>query len=316
MAAAAMISQAALSRMPINFDERPRLRRFLQHVAGMIPCEPEAARVDLHRMSVSELLGRYVNWADRYVAPRPRRVVTWEGFLRHGLPQLHREAVYDLAKKIEAGDDLTPFLSDRIRFGYMPSKRKNTKRRGVEWRDDKDYVLNTFDTHHLHLRPQGSREVLYVIFFRKEAFFVMLGDHKSFDDGALAQAVTKSRVGTALEFKDILGPANPFTMAQQNHLQRYGFSTSYQVGGHTVLGATLVGAGFSLLHTRHADRMIITIMELDPQLDEPGFGREAFERHGRPYPAAPNFEWIMQYCDLCLVETTTHTGLQRVEWRR
>jgi hypothetical protein len=300
----------------IDFDERLRPRRFLEHVAGMVPCESEAARADLHRMSAPELLGRYVNWADRFVMPRPRRVVTWEGFLRHGSPQPHREAVYELAKKIEEGDDLTPYLSDRIRFGYMPSKRKNTKRRVVEWGEDKDYILNAFGTHHLHLRPQGSREVLYVIFSRNEAFFVMLGDHKSFDDGTLAGAVTESRVGTALEFKGILGPTNPFTMAQQNHFQRRGFATQYQVGSRTVLGALLSAAGTSPLHTRHADRMIITIKELEPQLDEPGFGREAFEQHGRQYPAAPNFEWIMHYCDLYLVETTTRTVLRSVEWRR
>ena len=82
---------------------------------------------------------------------RPRRIVTWEGFLRHGSPQSHREAVHDLAErgrlctiwprgggcarfgregeavhdlaeKIEAGDDLTPFLSDDVRrFGYVQS---------------------------------------------------------------------------------------------------------------------------------------------------------------------------------------------------
>jgi hypothetical protein len=157
--------------------ERPRLRRFHEHVAGLIPCEPEAARADLHRTGIRELLGRYVNWADRYVAPRPRRVVTWGGFLRHGSPQSHWEAVQHLAKKIEAGDDLTPFLSDDIgRLGYVPPKRpkrKEAERRGVEW-GDKDYALNAFETHHLHLRAKGSRELLYVIFSRNDAFLVML----------------------------------------------------------------------------------------------------------------------------------------------
>lgn len=303
--------------MSIDFDERPRLRRFLEHAAGMIPCDPEAARADLHRMSARELLGRYVNWADRFVMSRPRRVVTWEGFAWHGSPQLHREAVYDLVKKIEAGDDLTPFLSDDIhRLGYVPPQpRKHGKRRGVEW-DDKDYALNAFETHHLHLRAKGSRELLYVIFSRDDAFFVMLGDHKSFDDGTLAQAVAESRVGTSHELKGILGPEHPRPMHEQNTLQRYGHTTAYQVDGRIVLGAFLSTAGTSPLHTRHADRIVLKIKELEPQLGEAGFGRESFQRNGKPYPAAPNFEWVMQHCDLCLVETTTRVGFPMLTWRR
>jgi hypothetical protein len=302
--------------MSINFDDRPRLCRFLEHVAGLIPCEPEAARADLHRMNAHDLLGRYVNWADRYVMPRPRRVVTWEGFLRHGSPQSHREAVYDLARRIEAGDDLNQFLSDRIgRFGYVLAKGKNAKPRGIEW-GDKDYALNAFEMHHLHLRAKGSRALLYVSFSRTDAFLVMVGDHKSFDDGTLAQAVTEARVGTTHELKGILGPEHPPPLHEQNELQRHGYTTAYQVDGRTVLGAFLSTAGTSPLHTRHADRIVLKIKELEPQIDEPGFGRESFERNGKPYPAVPNFEWVMQHCDLCLVETTTRVGFPMLTWRR
>jgi hypothetical protein len=298
--------------------ERPRLRRFHEHLARLIPCEPEAARADLYRMGTPELLGRYVNWADRFVTPRPRRVVTWEGFLRHGSAQAHWEAVLLLARKIERANDLTSFLSEDIhRLGYVPSerKRKSTKRRGVEWRD-KDYALNAFGTHHLHLRPKGSRELLYVTFSRDDAFLMMLGDHDSFDDGTLAQAVTESRAGTIHVLRDILDAASPRTIQQQNRLQRYGFSTVYPVGGQVVMGALLSSAGTSPLHTRHADRVTLTIRELETQLDEQSFGRGLFEGNGRSYPAAPNFEWVMQHCDLCLVETTTRSGFPMVKWER
>jgi hypothetical protein len=176
--------------------------------------------------------------------------------------------------------------------------------------------LNAFETHHLHLRAKGSRELLYVTFSRNDAFLVMLGDHKSFDDGTLAQAVAESRVGTAHELKGILGPASPRSIREQNKLQRYGFSTAYPVGGRTVLGALLSTAGTSPLHTRHAARIIDKINKLEPQLDEPGFGREWFQRNGRAYPAKPTFEWVMQYCDLCLIETTTGVGFPMVKWRR
>lgn len=267
-------------------------------------------------MRARELLGRYVNWADRYVMPRPRRVVFWEGFLRHGSPLAHWEAVLHLVKKIEAGDDLTPFLSDRIRrFGYVPAKDENAKPRGIEW-GDKDFALNVFGAHHLHLRAKGSRELLYVVFSRNEAILVMVGDHKSFGDGSLARAVSESRLRTSYELKGILGPRHPRARHEQNKLPWYGFATADEVDGHMVLSANPSRAGTSPLHTGHADRVERMILRLEPQLDESGFGREAFERSGRPYPAAPNFEWVMQHCDLCLDETTTRTRFSMLTWRR
>ena len=175
--------------------------------------------------------------------------------------------------------------------------------------------MNAFGTHHLHLTPKRSQELLYVIFSRNDAFLVMLGDNDSFDDGTLAQAISEARAGTVHELRGILGAASPRTMQQQNRLQRYGFSTAYPVGGQMVIGALLSTSGTSPPHTRHADHMILTIRELEPRLDEPGFGRELFERNGRPYPAAPNFEWVMQHCDLCLIETTTGVGFPMVKWR-
>src|SRR2546430_17051436 len=112
--------------------ERPRLGRFHKKLAELIPCNPEDARVDLHKMEPRELVGCYVNWADRYVAPRPRRVVTWDGFLRHGSPQPHLEAMHDLAKKIEAGDDFKSLLSDRHDpFGCSPPTTDNNTRAAV-----------------------------------------------------------------------------------------------------------------------------------------------------------------------------------------
>ena len=113
--------------------------------------------------------------------------------------EAHRKAIYDLAEKIEAGQDLTPFLSDRVhRYGYVGLKtRTGKKRRGPEW-EDKDYALNAYETHHLHLDTKGTEELLYVRFSRDGAFFVMLGNHDSFDDGTLAQAVAEMHVGTSL----------------------------------------------------------------------------------------------------------------------
>jgi hypothetical protein len=102
----------------VDFDS-PRLRGFRDELAELIPCDPQI-RTDLQQMELAELLLRYVNWRDRYVEPRARRVMLWDGFWQHGSPQPHLATVTELAKRIESYDDLKPYLSDRIdRFGYV-----------------------------------------------------------------------------------------------------------------------------------------------------------------------------------------------------
>ena len=180
--------------------DRPRLLRLHERISGLIPCCPEDVRADLRVMDLRKLLSVYINWADRFIAPRPRRVVTWDGFLRHGTAAPHMDAVRALGERIERGNDLKPWLSDHIsRFGYVRRKTrsKGIKSPGIE--KDKDYALNAYDTHHLHLstavQPNGwvkrTRALLYACFSRDRAFLVMVGDHNSFDDGSLAKALAR-----------------------------------------------------------------------------------------------------------------------------
>jgi hypothetical protein len=305
--------------------ERPRLRQLKEQVASVIPCDPEDARAQLHAMNLIELLGRYVNWADRFIAPRPRRVSTWEGFLRHGSGETHADAIWELAEKIEAGIDLKPFLSERVeRFGYVrPKTSENATRRGIEW-GDKDYALNAYEIHHLHLSAaikrngwsRRTRPLLYISFGRNDAFLLMAGDHNSFNDGKLAQALAEARVGTSLEFQGIVGPTQDWTARERNRLQRGGLATAISVGRHTVMGAMLSTAGTSPFHTMHGSRMMKAMADLDPKLDQSGFARDWFEQNSWQYPESPTYEWVLQYCDLYLVETSTQVGFPIVKWRR
>jgi hypothetical protein len=296
--------------------ESTRVRQFYERLADSIPCDPHDARADLHAMARWELLSRYLNWADRFVAPRPRRVVTWDGIRRHGAAGLHWERVCALADEIEAGNDLTPYLSDRLgRSGYVRAPKGGKQRpHGVEWAD-KDYALNAYEIHHLHLSRTGTEELLYVSFSRNDAFFLMVGDHKSFDDGSLAQAVAESRIGTSYELNGV-GQQHARPMNEYNRLQRRGFATFLPVGDHVVMGATLSTAGTSLLHTNHAKSILRVMQNLDPQIGAPCFGNHWFEQIGESYPTSPIFEWAMNICDLCLLEKTSLMKITLVEWRR
>lgn len=298
-------------------QERPRLRKFYEKLAYLIPCQTDDARAELLAMSPADLLVRYFNWADRRISPRSRRIVTWEGISRHGSALSCWEAVKGLAAEIEAGNDLMPFLSDKVhKCGYVSAKQEGRRSRGVEWAD-KDYALNAFEMHHLHLSRSGSERLLYVSFSRTDAFFLMVGDHKSFDDGSLARAVAESRVGTSYELKGAIAPREQPTMGEQNQIQRRGYTTFYPTSeGGSVVGATLSAAGTSPLHSVQTKRVIRTIERLEADIDKPSFGREWFEKSERTYPDLPDFEWAMDHCDLCLLENKALVKIPLVLWRR
>lgn len=303
--------------------QRPRLIELQNALANMIPCEPEDVRSDLKEMALPSLLIYFMNWRDRFIPPRARNVTTWERFLRDDRTREHWPAILKLQRRIEAGEDLTPFLSkDIVRYGYVrPKKGKDGKQRGVEWRD-KDYVLNAYGIHHFHLtdkiKSKGwskrTEQLLYISFSRDSAFFLMVGDHDSFDDGTLAQAVAEMRAAAGHEMKGVLGGV--FNPAESNKLQRHGFTTVAQVGDKVVLQAVLSSAGTALFHSKHATKLMRMIEANELLLDQEEFTRGWFESAGRPCPAAPDFFWMMHYCDLCVVEKSSRTAFPLLNWHR
>src|SRR5260370_28160213 len=174
-----------------------------------------------------------MNLCDRFITPRPRKVFSWDGFLKHGRASKHLTAVQRLQEKIEAGADLRLFLSDQPeRYGYVrPKVDERGKRRGLQW-GDKDYALNAYDVHHLHLgagfrsdgRTKRTKELLYASFARDTALFVMVGDHKSFDDGTLAQAIAEARVAAGDTVKGVMGTERQFSPKGRKRRQRRGMA--------------------------------------------------------------------------------------------
>jgi hypothetical protein len=276
-------------------------------------------------MPLSSLLVQYMNWADRFVPPRPRKVFAWETFTRWGNGSRHLAAVSELKTRIIAGEDLRPFLSEQItQYGYVQSKiGKDGKKRGPEW-GDKDYALNAYGVHHLHLgrkiRPDGwserTKELLYVTFDRKHAGFLMVGNHASFDDGSLGQALAEAQVAAGGAIKGIIGPARVFTPKERNLLHRHGISTFAQVGDKTVMSGMLSSAGTSIHHTSHAQRIMRMLEFYEPLLDDPMTSQAWFEAASRTQPTAPELSWRLHYGDLGVYEAKTRAFFLILGWCR
>jgi hypothetical protein len=302
---------------------RPRLEEFRQWLVQAIPCEPAHARTDLAARSLSSLLIDHMNWRDRFVPKRARNVTTWDKFLRDPRALRVWPAIFKLAQRITAGDDLTPFLSKDIkRYGYVrPKLGKDGKRRGIEW-GDKDYVLNSYGFHHLHLSDRiktngwvrRTDDLMFASFTRESAFFLMVGDHKSFDDGTLDRAVAELRASSGQVIKGVTGET--MAHADRHKLHRRGFTTAVAVGDKTVMGPMISTAGTSILHSTQVAKMMRVIKQQEPRLDDTMARQQLFSVAGRPCPDLPDFVWRMNGCDLGVLEQSTGIFFEMLPWLR
>jgi hypothetical protein len=293
-----------------------RIEELRSRLVARIPCNPNSAEVqaELDAQSFDALLRIYLNWQQRLVPARPREVFFAPNFWDDSRATTHASAIFALLNKVRTGVDLTPHLSHRVHtHGYVPERyTEQGERIGPEW-GDKDFALNAWDTHHLHLveaSPRGKRrrasdELLYATFTRRSAHFLMVGDHRSFDDGALEAAMITSRAASGdWVLRGILGGQDRFSDEERRVLARRGFTTHASVGNQVVMSAVLSTAGTSLVVGRHADRTCLALNRYDPRLDDPDFVVSVFASHGRQTKDLRLY-WEFDHCDLVLVDAAT-----------
>jgi hypothetical protein len=303
--------------------KRPRLRAFHDELAAEIPCFPDEARTDLQAMPLSSLLIHYLNWADRIISSRSRKVLSWSGFSRHSKAKKHPTVLAALQQRMTAGEDLKPYLSDRVeKYGYVRSSlNEEGKRRGIEW-GDKDYALNVHEVHHLHLGPKIRRsgyvartdELLFVQFGRDEAGLLMVGDHRSFDDGTLALAVAELQAESGQTIKGVTGET--LSARDHNKLRRRGINSAVAVGEQVVHGGLISSAGTSLFHTTYAQYIMRTLEVQEPLLDDPNRLSELFAHAEQAAPTDARIMWKLNHCDFGLFEERTGVFFEMAYWRR
>jgi hypothetical protein len=247
--------------------------------------------------------------------PESSKLYTRRDFWDDPKANQSKAAVLRIAEKVESGSELTAHLSDCIHtHGYVP-RRPPEKIKGPAW-GDKDFALNAYDMHHLHLgepsdkgdRVSHARDLLYACFERDAATFVLLGDHKSFDDGSLANASAAWRGGGSVQ--------TPYRAQERKNLHRRGKNTYEVVEGRFYIGSELSMDGTAKAHwINHLRR---TIVAVDPYLDDPKWVSQALAQH--PLASAADAEWayFMNGCNLLVREAKTNAlfALPNCEWRR
>lgn len=279
----------------------PRLEELRKEIVGEIPCKPStnSVRQELEQRSFADLLMVFFNWAQRLIPPRRRQITFANGFWSDTALARERD-IYTLANRMRLGEDVTPFLSSKIHCdGYTP---RNSKRRGVEW-GDKDFALNAFGTHHIHLTQTRTRELVYAVVRRDMAEFIHFGDHKSFDDGRLEAAVVQARADTGhMVLHNVLALEKNYTPQERTKLARYGLSTFANVGGIVVISTNLSTAGTSDFLSVHVSQALRTLWALDEKF-ETAKGRAELGPEINALISDP--KWTFWFNDLCVVDRNT-----------
>jgi hypothetical protein len=210
----------------------------------------------------------------RLIPAKPRRVSLWAG----GVTPLELHAaeprLWPLLKKVVAGKDLTPYLSDLVMTKGVVLPGANPVDRGK----DIDKVLTRHGLHHFHVgviapaNPKGrSGALIFAEVLDKEFKLIAISDHGAFEQGSDEQ-LRFFRICHAYMAKD----APP---------------------GQAFIGNPVMSSGHSLDVTLFAKQCEGQIERLDPQLDDPTFIDRLYNqptsKDGKPIvrPSRPRLVW-------------------------
>lgn len=299
-----------------------RVADLRRHLLASIPRCPKhgSTLASLQSVSINRLFIAYLNWADRLIAPRPRSVWVWDGFWRRNQPERFADQLNRIISAVRCGEDLTPYLSPLVRtHGFAP---RAIEKRGPNW-EDKDLALNAYDVHHLHLVPANSKGkrskesqlLLYVGVSRSDLLLVMIGDHDSFNDGTLFQAVTDHRVQSG-HILNVDVASQPLAPRESQRLTRRGIVSPGLSGSALSITSLVASDGSSVGHVRHADVCCEAIESVERCIcnrellaDELGVERSLI-------PLDADWIWRFDHCDLALVDQRSGAALPVVLWRR
>jgi hypothetical protein len=160
------------------------------HVLGAMPSDPSG---ELAAKPLRELLTIYGNWRARFVSSRPRAVHRSRELAVSTAASTYAAALAELERKMTAGEDLTPHLSERVETAFLSSTElaalPRHRREG-----DRDRMLADWGIHHLHLSSAPGRggftargpELLYAVFQPDDAYLLRVYSHA---DWALEELV-------------------------------------------------------------------------------------------------------------------------------
>jgi hypothetical protein len=284
--------------------ESKRVNAFRLGLAKQIPRFPnnKASLRVLQAKPLGALLIDYVNWAIRYVAPRPRAIVLESSAKSDPRWQSLSSDIQALLSKAKHGHDLTPHLSTKVHtHGFTPAASASGP--DVDRWADKDMLLNVMGLYHFHFdaaphNRMRSDDVLFAHVTRETFTVIGIFDH------------------TVFEVPD---PPGPMTADRSRLWESFVERATRDVpAGSPGVLSPITNSGHSIWIRQLASAYARKIAEVDPKLDNPSYIRDLYQQAGFSVPAKPKLRWHMQVLDLGLLDKEDRGFgplLKGQEWR-
>ena len=272
--------------------EPKRIRALRLAIVKQLPKFPnnKATKETLERKSLGSLFIDYINWACRYVPPRPRKVALEPTVTSDSRWRTLRNAIDIFLNKVRNGENLTPHLSLLVhKQGFSPATA--AKAPDVNRWADKDFLLNVMGFHHFHLgivieaagHVARTDDVLFAAVTRDEFAALAIFDHSAFER---TDTITQTMTAERNRLWDI------FTKRSSRGIPP----------GAVYVPAMITTSGHSYHHVRLADQYARIVRELDPKIDDPSFIKSLYEDAKITIPLRPKLKWNLHYLDLGLLD--------------
>jgi hypothetical protein len=231
---------------------------------------------DLAALDTQSLVQDYAAWRARFPSIRPRTIHESDVFAVSPLRDRHADGIAAIRRDIEAGADLTRYLSALVRF---PNKR--------------DLLLAHSGIHHLHMsdvmeqwRVKRTDHVLFVAFRPDAAYLIDIQGHEdngaNWSELAILETIVRNwpEAGILHGSQYATGLTQQYNDDARRELHRAGVSLFAEIGGRvwsslgaTINGAPLMAAQLAMkvwwdLHYRREageDELLATLGEVFPE---------------------------------------------------
>ncbi len=227
-----------------------RIRAFRSSMIHGLPRSPnnKASRALLEAMPTQRVILAFLTWRMRHIPSKPRTVSLWSGGVTPLQFQAAKPKLGPLLQKVEAGEDLTPHLSDLVMTKGIILPGASRTDRGK----DIDMTLTRYGLHHFHVgnvspnNPKGrSGSLVFAEVLDKEFRIIAIADHHVFKFGSTEQ----------LRFSGIC----------------HSYIAKDFSPGTAFMSNPVMSSGHSALVSMFAVKCAKEIERLDPLLDDPAF---------------------------------------------
>ena len=277
----------------VNGAVTDRLKKLHGDLVKAIPRIPNnRTTLDaLRARSIGELIIYFICWRLRFVASRPRLVEIEPAVTNDGRWSKWSGYVQAFLARVEAGEDLTPWLSLEAYTRAFSLAATQPGPHVDRW-EDKDFLLFVMGLHHFHLgqalEKKGhavrTNEIIFAEVTRERFDVVALTDHDVFANNA---------DGSLTPERERLWEL--FDSRRAKDVQP---GAVYVGGGYGSLGISTSGHPTYLVLIARKYGRIIT--EIDPKLDDPIYVAGLYPA-GRPLKP-PKLSWGFKHLDLVICD--------------